>query len=249
MSENPYSNQADVEDAFGITKRRRFPFLLVFGGIGTLALLVFLMLPMTRNARPAAYRTQCKNNLKQIGLALHNYHDVYGTLPPAFTVDANGKPLHSWRTLILPFCEQRALYDSIDLSKPWNDPVNKKAFETDLSCFRCPSTDLSPGYTNYMAVTADGGCFGGEAPRSFAEITDGTLNTLMVVEVSLEDSVHWMAPVDAGEPLASLMRSAHMGGAQVLLVDCSVRFVSENTDSQVVSALISVAGGEQIGEF
>ena len=74
---------------------------------------------------------QCANNLKQIALALRNYESVYHALPPAYTVDAEGKPLHSWRTLILPYLEQQALYDKIDLSKPWDDPANKEAYETD----------------------------------------------------------------------------------------------------------------------
>ena len=82
-----------------------------------------LLLPAVQAAREAARRMSCSNNIKQIGLAMQNYHTAYGTLPPAYTVDAQGRPLHSWRTLILPFIEQQALYGEIDLSKPWNDPV------------------------------------------------------------------------------------------------------------------------------
>ena len=249
MVDNPFSHTSDVEDVFDVQKRRRFPWLLVFGGIGTLVLLAFLMLPMTRRAGPAAYRTQCKNNLKQIGLALHNYHDTYGSLPPVYTVDANGSPLHSWRTLILPFTDQAPLYDSIDLTKPWNDPVNQKAYETDLQCYRCPSTDLPPGYTNYMAITAEGGCFDRHAPRSFADIKDGTSSTLAVIEVPAEDSTHWMAPVDAERILATKMQSAHSGGAQGLLTDGSVRFFSETLAEETKAGLISINGGETLGEF
>ncbi|MFY9251905.1 MAG: DUF1559 domain-containing protein [Fuerstiella sp.] len=249
MVDNPFSHNSDVEDVFDVQKRRRFPWLLVFGGIGTLVLLAFLMLPLTRNARPAAYRTQCKNNLKQIGLALHNYHDAHGSFPPAYTVDANGNPLHSWRTLILPFVEQATLYNSIDLSKPWNDPVNQQAYETDLQCYRCPSTELQSGYTNYMAITAEGGCFDSETPRSLADIKDGTSYTLIVIEVPAEESTHWMAPVDAGEALARRMQSAHTGGAQGLLADGSVRFLSENLAEETKTALISINDGEMVGEF
>ncbi len=73
-------------------------FLVVFGII---IVLVALLLPGVRRGVPkAARRTQCKNNLKQISLALHNYHDEYQAFPPAYTMDADGQPLHSWRTLI-----------------------------------------------------------------------------------------------------------------------------------------------------
>ncbi len=92
--------------------------------LAILALLIAFLLPATRSSRGAARRAQCTNNLKQIALALHNYEQAYKSFPPAYTVDANGRPLHSWRTLILPFLEQESLYRAIDLSKPWNDPAN-----------------------------------------------------------------------------------------------------------------------------
>jgi type II secretory pathway pseudopilin PulG len=101
-----------------------------------IAFLFALMLPAGRVSRPAARRTQCKNNLKQVALALHNYADDHHALPPAYTVDAKGRPLHSWRTLILPYLDEQALYDSIDLSKPWDDPKNADAHEASLFSFR-----------------------------------------------------------------------------------------------------------------
>src|SRR4030095_16557971 len=97
-----------------------------------------------------------------------NYH----CLPPAYTVDAAGKPLHSWRTLILPYIENKKLYDQIDLSKPWDDPANRAAYETNLPFYRCPSGDAARRQTTYLAVVAPGGCFQGSQPRTLAEITD-----------------------------------------------------------------------------
>ena len=91
-------------------------------------LIALLLPPASRSGRGEARRSQCKNNLKQIGLALHNYHDIYHVFPPAYTVDGNGKPLHSWRTLILPYLDQAPLYLKIDLSKPWDDPANAESF-------------------------------------------------------------------------------------------------------------------------
>ena len=88
---------------------------LMLLGIGLL--LVGLLVPATRSAGPAARRAQCVNNLKQIALALSQYEQTYQALPPAYTVDAKGKPLHSWRTLILPFLEQSELYKKIHLPK------------------------------------------------------------------------------------------------------------------------------------
>jgi hypothetical protein len=117
--------------------------LKVIGLLIVGALLVALLLPAVRSAPEAGRRNRCVRNFKIIGMALHNYHDVYKVLPPAYTVDADGRPLHSWRTLILPFMEETQLYKSIDLSKPWDDPVNQKAAQTPISAYRCPSASYA----------------------------------------------------------------------------------------------------------
>ncbi len=127
--------------------------------ICVITLLVALLLPVTRGVNESARRSHCRNKLKQIGLALHNYHDAYGAFPPAYTVDADGKPLHSWRTLILPYFDSnlsdninltnKEIYEKIDYSKPWDDPANAEAYATNLVVFRCPSSDVPPGHTTY----------------------------------------------------------------------------------------------------
>src|SRR5262249_45984983 len=161
--------------------------------LGILVLLIALMLPAVRTARPAAYRSQCTNNLKQIGLALHNYEQEYKALPPARTVDATGRPLHSWRTLILPYLEQQSLYQTIDLSKPWNDPANTRARETVVSVFHCPSAVGPQNTTTYLAIAAPNGFLSPRESRRLAEITDPHTSTLMVIEADDENAVPWMA--------------------------------------------------------
>ena len=77
-------------------------------------------------AREAAIRAQCTNNEKQIALALHNYHDQHNSFPPAFSQGKDGKPLLSWRVLILPFLDQQqALYDQFHLDEAWDSPHNR----------------------------------------------------------------------------------------------------------------------------
>ena len=130
MTDNPYASPAPVSDTRVLKKRPRITFLRLFLGLAIVFVLVALLFPARRGSREAARRTQCRNNLKQIALALHNYESHYHALPPAYTIDAEGKPLHSWRTLILPWIEQVNLYNSIDLSKPWDDPANAEALNT-----------------------------------------------------------------------------------------------------------------------
>ncbi len=253
MSDNPYEIPEAMENVApvkGSWKSRMFELLAV---VVILLLLAALLLPATRSARPAARRAQCKNNLKRIGLALHNYHDAYGALPPAYTVDSSSRPLHSWRTLILPFVEQLALYNSIDLSKPWNDPANAEAFKTMPPVYSCPSTDLATGFTSYLGVAGTDSCFTPTTSRRFGEITDDRSTTLMVVEVAEENAVPWMAPQDADPQIVlSFMKDgklAHTGGTQVLMADGRALFLSDTMDSNTLQAMVTITGGEVVGEF
>ena len=197
---------------------------------------------------------QCGNNLKQIGIALHLYEQEYGCFPPAYTVDADGKPLHSWRTLILPFLEQKRLYDTIDLAKPWDDPANQLAYEASLPFSQCPSSVIAKGHTTYLAVVARGGCFQPNKPRLLAEITDDHSQTLMVIEVPPSRAVHWTSPTDAAEELVlnavAAEKPAHPYGTQAVFVDGSVHFLPAKTKPETLRALISIAGSDPApGDF
>src|SRR4051794_16491927 len=85
-----------------------------------------LLVRLVLDARSEARRLSCVNNLRQIGEALQNYHQSYDCFPPAFLVDPSGKPMHSWRILIIPFMDTSALYYNYNLSQPWNSPSNLK---------------------------------------------------------------------------------------------------------------------------
>ena len=228
--------------------------LIVLLGI-ILVGIAFLMpaIRSNRGNRVAARRTQCVCNMKQIALALHNYEQEYGALPPAYTVDAASRPLHSWRTLILPYCgqEQQTLCQSIDLTKAWNDPANSQARESATpTIYRCPEATSPPNTTSYLAIVAPGGCFLPDQPRRLAEITDGTVNTLMVIEVDDDHAVSWMAPVDADEALVlgfgPSSPAHHAGGVNASFVDGRIRFLKNTILSPIRRAMISIAGNEKV---
>ena len=245
MSVNPYQSP-DTAGQPPTKKGFRLIELLVV--VGVIAILIGLLLPARRGSGGASRRSHCSNNLKQIALALHAYHEKHQALPPAFTVDADGKPLHSWRTLILPSLEQQALYDQIDLTKPWDDPVNKVAFATNLQIYRCPAADYPAGHTAYLAVAARGGCFEGLEPRALKSITDNHSLTLMIIEVGSEHAVHWMSPRDASEELilnrGTVSKLPHQQGAQAVCVDGSTRYLPGDTKPAALRAMISIAGGD-----
>ena len=221
--------------------------------IAIVGILIAFLLPARRSAGPAARRVQCKNNLKQIGLALRNYESEYHALPPAYTVDANGKPLHSWRTLILPYLDQESLYEKIDLTKPWDDPVNAEAFQSFVYAYSCPEVRGPKNHTTYMAVVTPNSCFRATKPRLLSEITDEHTETLLVLELDSEHAVPWMAPRDADEALFLSLgpsnKHPHSGGVQAAFVDGTVRFLNAAMPTETRRALISIAGREQLNDF
>jgi hypothetical protein len=224
--------------------------VLLCGGV-----LVALLLPAVQAAREAARRMQCSNNLKQIALALHNYHDVYRSFPPAYTVDENGRPMHSWRTLILPFLEQQALYSQIDLNEPWDSPKNQAFHNVSIPSYTCPSSPPSPN-CSYFAIVGPNTLFPGSRGVSLSEVTDGTSNTIAVVEMSGSGNV-WMAPVDVDlqkmqfrlNQSPSDPSSHHPGGLNVALGDGAVRFISDNIDPNTLRALITINEGQPVSGF
>ncbi len=246
MEVNPYESTLHTQAPEPKTPQFRSTLLGCLAVIGIVGLLGALLLPMRRSAGEPARRMSCRNNLTQIALALHTYEQVWGTLPPAYTVDAEGKPLHSWRTLILPQMEQGPLYEKIDLSKPWDDPANKVAFEIGLHYNACPSTDLPSTHTTYMAIVVPGGCFRPAEPRKLSEITDDKGLTLMVIEVDAKQAVHWMSPKDCVD-LAFLKPESgaklpHPRVFQAVCVDGTVRILRQDPKPEVIRALITIDG-------
>jgi hypothetical protein len=210
-----------------------------------------LMLPAVQQAREAARRTQCKNNLKQIGLALHNYSQVYGSFPPAFIPDEDGKPMHSWRVLILPYLDAAPLYSEYDFSEPWDGPKNSRLLARMPAVYACPTHANTGGNTNtaYLGVFGERCIFQGAQPVSFKDIPDGSSNTFMVGEGAAA-AIPWMQPVDvdvAAHPAlgdSDGFSSDHTGGVHFLMGDGSVQFISQATPQQTLDAFFTRDGGE-----
>jgi len=328
--------------------------------IAIIAILVALLLPAVQQAREAARRTQCKNNLKQIGLAIHNYHDVFNSHPLAVSAMSAAYPgCSSWivsrgwsfRVFILPQIEQAPMYQSMNLDATstyacmGGIPANSGADvarRTPLSAYICPSDDSLPrgsdgvagsNYAELVRARGDAG-HGNTTPdqttldfgaitrygTSMKSMKDGSSNTIVVGEVyrgkkftrveggpanengrrcrdwtestgwcqcnagvrrdtalvsatnpygyvgsasdtgggtypsrvindKRDDKVSWTDSVDGGNQGARPMSSAHTGGAQALLGDGSVRFISENIDTLTHAYLVGVADQQVIGEF
>jgi type II secretory pathway pseudopilin PulG len=204
-----------------------------------------LLLPAVQSARQAARREQSMNNLKQIALAMLNYADTNGRLPPAYIADkTTGKPLLSWRVAILPYIEEQALYQQFHLDEPWDSPNNKRLISTMPTIYRSPASQLPlpQGKANYLTFRSKDSVFPGKDGISPAEITDGMSHTLMTVEVDDAKAVDWTKPDDLDyDPqrpfagLGGLWNTGFIAG----FCDGSVQFISTSVDAETLRNLVN----------
>lgn len=226
----------------------------VLAGLGAMLVLIAALLPAVTRSREPQRRAQCKKNLQQIGLALRSYHDKWGSFPPAYTVDNQGKRLHSWRTLLLPFLREQHLYDMIDLSKPWDDAANAVArLDRCSEIFVCPSCPVGRHFSSYLAVSVPTSCFPGSETRKLKDMRDGPSNVLAVIDVSAAYAVEQMQPTDLDEEaFKALLQEksiCHHGIIHVLLADGTFRAIPKSTEAQTLRSLVTIAGGEKPGAF
>jgi prepilin-type processing-associated H-X9-DG protein len=226
---------------------------IVLGLIGCLITLGLFM-PAIRSARGAARRAQCTNNLKQIGLALHNYHWVYGCLPPAAITDKNGRPLLSWRVILIPYLEASPLYSKFHLDEPWDSPHNLSLLDRMPSVYACPGdSTLKPGMTGYQAVIGPDTAFTPDFnPLRFEDFTDGLSNTLIIGES--RRAVPWTKPEDLpfDTALPRIGLGSHHGyhnnGFNASFADGSVRFLNSSITPSVLRALLTRNGNEVVSQ-
>ncbi|UUO09030.1 DUF1559 domain-containing protein [Blastopirellula sp. J2-11] len=179
----------------GESRRRGFTLVELLVVIAIIGVLIALLLPAVQQAREAARRNSCSNNLKQIGLALHNHHDVQQKFPPGYIATAKDSSTYGWATYILPYMEQVNLYEAI--GKPTSvldSGVNKGG--AIIGAYQCPSSIMKDKHedgfarSNYVGnggqangLSSDyGGFFADKSKFKFRDMVDGTSNTIMAGE-------------------------------------------------------------------
>jgi prepilin-type processing-associated H-X9-DG protein len=222
---------------------------IVSGLIGC-AIITLAFLAVPRGRREAIDRDRCAGNLKQIGMAMHNFHDANRHFPPPAIADANGKPLLSWRVAILPYIGREDLFQRFKRDEPWDSAHNLSLLDEMPSHYACPRTRRNkPGTTVYQVVVGPGAVFEENKGASLREITDGAASTFLVVESPL--AVPWTKPddlvFDPKQPPPSF-RNGHGGRSNALFADGSVKFLRPALDPATIRACITRNGGEPIAK-
>ncbi|MEX0979161.1 MAG: DUF1559 domain-containing protein [Pirellulales bacterium] len=197
----------------------------------------------------ASASREAMNHLKQIGIAFQNHHDVYRRFPAPAILDAQGKPLLSWRVAILPYIDDGALYKKFHLDEPWDSPHNKPLLDEMPDVYRCPLAKVADDHTVFLVPRGEGSAFGGSTGIQIRQIIDGTSKTIATVEVDDEHAVPWTKPddwqYDPDQPTAGLgghFPDVFLSGG----CDASVHAVSLSIDPDLMRALITYSGREPV---
>lgn len=206
--------------------------VVVCGGI-----LLALLLPAVQAAREAARRAQCRINLAQIHYALESYHDDFGSYPPAYIPAADGRPMHSWRALLLRYLHEE-LADEYDFDQPWDSEHNQALGSRMPSVFACPNDpDAMQRHTSYVAIVGPGYFFSGDQPTTRDQVVSPS-TTIAVVEHAGHLQINWLEPRDiaaddlgdsVGDRSRPSISSNHIRGANVLMADGSVSYLPDST--------------------
>ncbi|MBN1910582.1 MAG: DUF1559 domain-containing protein [Pirellulales bacterium] len=227
-----------------------------------LPIMVFIW-PAGHAPRWATQEHMCGEQLRQIGKALREYHKDHGSFPPVCVRDEEGKPMHGWRVLLLPYLEEGDLYKNYRLDEPWDSLNNSMVAATAPSCFHCPCGPApNTRTTDYVAVTGPGTVWPDEGTVTKEDIKDGSNRTLMVVEIA-DSTIPWNAPVDLtldeimADPEGSkALMSYHSGQKSqpvargyYLMASGATWWVAGRFMPESLEAMSTIAGGEDVDEI
>ena len=212
---------------------------------------------LTPNLRlhPPNKQGMCLSRLKQIAFALEQYHATYGSYPPAYFTDQQGRPNHSWRAMILTELGHPELAAQYRWDEAWDGPNNRKLHRALIRLGHCPGDSPdSPEETSYVAVVGPGTVFPGPTSVQQSQIRDGGDTTLLVVEVH-NSGIGWFEPRDLhvtqmaptinarhGQGLSS----GHTGGANVAFVNCAVFKLPDDLPAEQLRGMLTIDGGERV---
>ncbi len=224
--------------------------IVTIAGIGTLAA------PYGAAEYESAQVIKSMNNAKQLALAALNYESAFAKFPAAYSQDADGKRLLSWRVHLLPFMEENELYEQFHLDEPWDSEHNKALIEKMPDVFKNSNVETPAGKTTFLAVMGEDRVFTGPAKagdasskRRLADIHDGTSNTALIVEVSAEHAVTWTQPEDFsgdGKSLLEKTKGIRAGDEMMLIMTDGSVHVIPPQDAEMMENLLKINDGNLV---
>lgn len=249
------------------SRNRQFNVAAVLVVFTTLAAFAF---HSAQGSRRPSLRSPCDNHNRHVALSLLYSQERNGQFPPAYTVDDQGNPLHSWRTLLLPFLDRSDLLNRVALNQPWNSPSNRFLAEVPWLSYVCgidPSVvkarmqndDSAPVLrnANVLAIVGPGFVFQGSVPTKLQDITDPHEQTILFIDVP-KSSIPWPEPRDftweeirqqAGARGGLHFLSGPMNSITVTCVDGMPRSLPNNIPLEDLHALLTISGGENVDPF
>jgi hypothetical protein len=231
----------------------------VLGCLWTIPVLIAMLLPAVQQVRSAARSVTSQNNMRQLSLAMHNHESAFMHFPIPMPNPAD-QPVSqlSWRVQILPFLERNDLYDRFHHNEPWDSPHNLELVAEMPEVFVAPSHNLPPGETLYVVPISLQQNMQGARPEatfvehqktSFGTVSDGSANTIFILEVDPAAAVIWTKPedwvYDPNNPMRSL-GNAQRGKFLAGFVDGSVTQIDNFIAPTTLNAMFTRNGGEPI---
>ncbi len=251
-----------VEPIPSVARRRLIALIVKMFGLTAVVLLcsgltLYVLWPTLDGLKARRDKAACMNNLRQIAAALNAYAAEHGTYPTPVVYDAKGKPLYSWRVLILEQLGEHSLAAQFKMNEAWDSPTNVQ-----LLGQHCPRVYISPAVpqsrstaeTNYFLITGPGTLFPASGPLSPQDIGDGLGSTLLVVESESALS-EWSRPIDVdisklnsriGATGPNTIGGTHTGGATAVFADLTPCWLPDDLTPEILDALISPNSGEPI---
>jgi hypothetical protein len=216
------------------------------------------------SAAKASLSGKCQNYLHELGEALLHYHKLHGHFPPAYVLGPNGKPMHSWRTLMLDYISRGDLYDAYDFNEPWNGAKNS-TISSHITVLCCPASyhRSEEKDIDYVAVVGPNTAWPGSKPGCLDDLPDGGKHTILLVE-TIDTHIQWSEPRDLSleEALQGINPPSGVGigsshskfrsffksknGAYALFADGQVRFLPDDLPTETLKALLVTDSSEQI---
>ena len=234
--------------------------LIIVAGVVAASVLIGLLFalafPAISVARRSAQKSNSGTNMSKLAMAMLAYEADQGCFPPAYVADADGKPMHSWRVLLLPYLGYDHIYERYDFSAPWDSPQNMAILTWMPDEFACPADlDARAAFeSSYVVIVGDGTMFPGKDSTRRDQITDGLENTIMLAQTQTS-GVCWLEPRDLVVDQMRYQINGRGGveigsniddGAYVATADGSVHFLTFDASPFVVGSMVTIDGGELI---